>query len=120
LPGAKVEKGAMKLATSATSAAGEFAIAHNDLSDVAISKALAKNPGASIMDVAGTHVGGPSSPLSEALSEAMGKWGVKKATLGQGAFPEETFRDLPRQEGLSSTPLGARILGNTTNTGHAT
>jgi len=83
------------------------------IDETAISNALAKNPGASIFDVAGTHVGGPSS----SLSEAMDKWGVQKTIH---TFPEETFHDLPRQEGLSYTPLGARILGNTTNTGHAT
>jgi hypothetical protein len=80
------------------------------LTDEDVSKALAKNPGASIFDVANTHIGSQSSPLSS----AMGNVGLEQT------FPQQLFRDIPREGGIQYTPLKASILGRSENLVHGT
>jgi hypothetical protein len=80
------------------------------ISETAISNALAKNPGASIFDVANTHIGGQSSPLSS----AMGNAGLEQT------FPQQLFRDIPREGGIQYTPTKASILGRSENLVHGT
>jgi hypothetical protein len=80
-----------------------------DLTDADIAMALKKNPGASIFDVAGTHVGGESSSLNN-----MDTPGIEQS------FPQELFRDIPREGGIQQTPLKASILGKSENLVHGT
>lgn len=81
------------------------------IDETAISNALAKNPGASIFDVANTHVGGQSSPLSS----SMGNAGLEQT------FPyAQTFSDISREGGIPYTPLKAGILGKSENLVHGT
>jgi hypothetical protein len=81
-----------------------------DLTDADIAMALKKNPGASIFDVANTHVGGQSSPLSSAMSNV----GLEQT------FPQQLFRDIPREGGIQYTPTKASILGKSENLVHGT
>ena len=71
-----------------------------DLSEAAIEKALTANPGASIFDLAGTHVGGPSSSFTRSV-------------------PRIDFENIPRT-GYPMTPLAARVLGRSENLAHGT
>ena len=80
------------------------------ISEEAINNALAKNPGASISDIAGTHVSGNSSPLSQ----SMGNVGLDQT------FPSATFKDIPREGGIQYTPTKASILGKSENLVHGT
>ena len=81
------------------------------IDETAISNALAKNPGASIFDVANTHVGGQSSPLSNSMSNV----GLEQT------FPyKETFGDISREGGIPYTPIKASILGKSENLVHGT
>jgi hypothetical protein len=68
--------------------------AASDISDEAISKKLADNPGASIFDVAGMNVGGPSSPLSKkpSIGEPNPQIDIKNLT------PEENKARLQRMQ----------------------
>lgn len=82
------------------------------LSDADIDKALAKNPGASIFDVAGTHVGGASSPYSpNPLTNSM---------LAQKGYGDVDAASIPRVGGVLSTPLAAKVLGRSENLVHGT
>lgn len=75
-----------------------------------ISAALAKNPGASIFDIAGTHVSGPSQPYTP---------------KGKGIYSEQNvthlvdYPSIPR-EAVPYTPLAASILGRSENLAHGT
>ena len=92
------------------SLAKEHGMVYPPIDKTAISNALAKNPGASIFDVANTHVGGQSSPLSA----AMGNAGLDQT------FPQNLFRDIPREGGIQYTPTKASILGKSENLVHGT
>jgi hypothetical protein len=88
-------------------AAYEKMNAQPDISDAAIAKKLASDPGASIFDVAGTHVGGASSSY-------MNKAG------NQTNFPQSIFDDIPREGGVLATPLRASVMGRSENLVHGT
>jgi hypothetical protein len=78
--------------------------AGSDLSQANIDKYLAKHPGASIMDIANTHVGGPSMPLNKAYQ----------------TIKPDVDLDVPREGGIPYTPLAAKILGRSENLVHGT
>jgi hypothetical protein len=78
------------------------------IDETAISNALAKNPGASIFDVANTHVSGPSSSVQKS-----GWGGTTQVFHGLDA-------DIPREGGVLSTPLAAKVLGRSENLLHGT
>jgi hypothetical protein len=80
------------------------------ITENAISSALAKNPGASIFDIAKTNIEGESSPLTKAY---------KSVGLDQ-TFPQSLFKDIPREGGIPYTPLAASILGKSENLVHGT
>lgn len=75
-----------------------------DISEEAIEKALDKNPGASIFDVSGTHVGGQSQ-----------NWNSPMKT-----FPGIIFADIDRNARVPYVPLAARVLGKSENLLHGT
>jgi hypothetical protein len=62
----------------------DYAPSTSDISDEAIAKKLASDPGASIFDVAGTHVGGASSPFS-----STNKYGNTIYNMPESTFPRE-------------------------------
>jgi hypothetical protein len=77
-----------------------------------IDKELAKNPGASIFDIAKTNIEGPSTQYSPApLTNSM------LGTKGYGSANEST---IPREGGIQYTPLKASILGTSENLLHGT
>lgn len=78
------------------------------LSDAYIAKELEKNPGASIFDVAKTHVGGTSQKYTP--SDA---YDLEIAPAG-------TLNSLPRTYGVPSLPLAARVMGTSENLLHGT
>lgn len=84
------------------------ALGQKDISQTGIDQTLAKNPGASIFDVAGTHVGGPSSSYLPSTDPH-----------GPQIFNHSLFSDLPRTA-TPSTPLAANILGTSENLVHGT
>jgi hypothetical protein len=76
------------------------------ISDEAIAKKLASDPGASIFDIAGTNVEGPSSQ-------------IKQVGGGSSVSPESMFADIGRTA-VPSAPLRASILGRSENLVHGT
>ena len=80
-------------------------VATPSLDDDAIAKALAKNPGASISDIAGVHLEGPSSSVTDSAGTPV------PPALGKSTFP----RDVP-----FSVPPQAQQLGFTTPALHGT
>jgi hypothetical protein len=89
-----------------------FKATKNPLSEEAINNMLAKNPGASIFDIAKTNIEGPSTPYSSSpLTSAMLK------EKGYGSPDPET---IPREGGVQQTPLKAKILGTSENLVHGT
>lgn len=92
--------------------AKEHGMIYPPIDDNAISSALAKNPGASIFDVAGTNIEGPSTPYSpHPLTSSMLK------SKGYGPVDWQT---IPREGGVQATPLAASILGRSENLVHGT
>lgn len=92
--------------------AAHAGVALPDISEQAISKKLASDPGASIFDVAGTHVGGASSPYSpNPLTNSM---------LAQKGYGDVDAGSIPRIGGVLSTPLAAKVLGRSENLVHGT
>ena len=84
------------------------------LSDEEIDKALAKNPGASIFDVSGTNVGGPSSdlgPLSNSMKKNYKSESNMSNVVDAGSIPRTA---------TPYAPTAASVLGQSENLAHGT